>query len=59
MLEHQLRYFPPSPYTRQERMEEWHKGEWRDLDGAWKCMINAKCGGRDLVVSVKREEVVG
>lgn len=59
LLEHQLSYFPPSHSTLEERIEEWHTGEWMDLDGAWKSMINAKCGGRDLVVSVKREEVVG
>ena len=58
-LERQLYYFPRDLGTRQERMEGWHTGEWVDLDGTWKSMINAKSGGRDLVVSVKREEVVG
>ena len=58
-LERQLCYFPRNLSTRHERMEEWHTGEWVDLDGAWKSMINAKSGGRDLVVSVKRVEVVG
>ena len=35
----------------------WHTGEWEELDGSWKSMINGKEGFKDLVVCVRRYEV--
>ncbi|CAF9935325.1 MAG: hypothetical protein HETSPECPRED_009745 [Heterodermia speciosa] len=43
--------------VRWEDEEGWHTGDWEDLDGSWKSMINAKGGFKDLVVCVRRYEV--
>lgn len=42
--------------VRWEDEQGWHTGEWEDLDGSWKSMINAKGGFKDLVVCVRRYE---